>query len=80
MLHISKIPIELGADYNGVLKVITVYSGNWGDDALNDHLPIRSSYFNEPGLATIGVPLRVRAYDSMKIKIDIYAMKEKDKV
>ena len=38
------------------------------------NLPIRSSYFSDPGPATTGIPLPALAYDSMVIEIDIYAM------
>jgi hypothetical protein len=41
-------------------------------------LPIRASYFDEPGPATTGVPLPILAYENMNIEIDIYAMAEAD--
>ena len=41
-------------------------------------LPIRSSYFDDPGPATTGVPLPVLAYENMCVEIDIYAMAEPD--
>ena len=40
----------------------------------NNNLPIRSSYFKEPGPATTGVPLPALAYESMVIEIDAFAM------
>ena len=61
-----------------VCKIMTVYKGGCGAEALNDNLPIRSSYFDDPGPATTGVPLPVLAYESMCIEIDIYAMAEPD--
>ena len=78
MAHIKTILNELGADYSDVCKVMTVYKGDCGPEALNDNLPIRSSYFTDPGPATTGVPLPVLAYDAMAIEIDIYAMTEPD--
>jgi enamine deaminase RidA (YjgF/YER057c/UK114 family) len=78
MVHIGTILNELGADYDDVCKVMTVYKGDCGAQALNDNLPIRSSYFSDPGPATTGVPLPVLAYDSMVIEIDVFAMKAKD--
>jgi enamine deaminase RidA (YjgF/YER057c/UK114 family) len=78
MIHIGTILNELGADYDDVCKVMTVYKGDCGAQALNDNLPIRSSYFSDPGPATTGIPLPVLAYDSMVIEIDVFAMKAKD--
>tara|TARA_B100000676_G_scaffold309855_1_gene374654 strand:+ start:1079 stop:2308 length:1230 start_codon:yes stop_codon:yes gene_type:complete len=78
MVHIGTILNELGADYDDTCKVMTVYKGDCGAEALNANLPIRSSYFSNPGPATTGVPLPVLAYDSMVIEIDVFAMKEKD--
>ena len=77
MVHIGTILKELGADYEDVCKVMTVYQGDCGPEALNANLPVRASYFKDPGPATTGVPLPVLAYDAMVIEIDIYAMKEK---
>lgn len=74
MDHIKTILNELGADYEDICKIMTVYQGDCGADALNENLPIRSSYFEDPGPATTGVPLPVLAYESMCIEIDVYAM------
>ena len=76
MGHIKTILNEFGADYEDVCKVMTVYKGGCGAEALNNNLPIRSSYFNDPGPATTGVPLPTLAYEKMCIEIDIYAMCE----
>ena len=78
MVHIGTILNELGADYGDVCKVLAFYQGDCGADALNANLPVRASYFADPGPATTGVPLPVLAYPSMVIEIDIFAMKEKD--
>lgn len=78
MAHIKTILNELGADYQDVCKIMTVYKGACGAEALNNNLPIRSSYFDDPGPATTGVPLPVLAYEGMCIEIDIYAMAEPD--
>ncbi|MFT5503181.1 MAG: enamine deaminase RidA (YjgF/YER057c/UK114 family) [Gammaproteobacteria bacterium] len=78
MTHIKSILNELGADYQDVCKVMTLYQGGCGAEALNSNLPIRSSYFECPGPATTGIPLPVLAYESMCIEIDIYAMAEAD--
>lgn len=78
MDHIKTILNELGADYEDVCKIMTVYQGDCGADALNENLPIRSSYFNDPGPATTGIPLPVLAYESMCIEIDVYAMAKTD--
>ncbi len=75
MVHIGTILEELGASYDDVCKVTTVYHGDCGPEALNANLPIRSSYFRDPGPASTGVPLPALAYDSMMIEIDIFAMK-----
>lgn len=78
MGHIKTILNDLGADYEDVCKVMTVYKGDCGSEALNDNLPIRSSYFNDPGPATTGIPLPVLAYEGTSIEIDIYAMADPD--
>ncbi|MGB5330704.1 MAG: RidA family protein [Gammaproteobacteria bacterium] len=78
LAHIKTILNELGADYRDVCKIMTVYKGACGAEALNNNLPIRSSYFDDPGPATTGVPLPVLAYEGMCIEIDIYAMAEPD--
>ena len=74
MAHIQTLLNALGADYKDVCKVMAVYMGNCGAEALNENLPIRSSYFPSPGPATTGVPLPVLAYEDMMVEIDIYAM------
>lgn len=74
MRHIGTILNDLGADYNDVCKVMTVYQGDCGAEDLHRNLPIRSSYFNNPGPASTGVPLPALAYDAMVIEIDTYAM------
>ena len=75
MRHIGTILRELGADYGDVVKMITVYAGGCGAEALHANLPIRSSYFRDPGPATTGIPLPVLAYDGMMVEIDAFAMK-----
>jgi enamine deaminase RidA (YjgF/YER057c/UK114 family) len=76
MHHIGAILRELGADYDDVCKVMTVYEGACGYDELHGNLGIRSSYFRDPGPATTGIPLPALAYPQMVIEIDIYAMKK----
>jgi len=78
MAHIRTILVALGADYRDVCKVMAVYTGACGAEALNENLPIRSSYFDDPGPATTGVPLPLLAYEGMCIEIDIYAMAAAD--
>ena len=78
MVHIGTILNELGAGYEDVCKVLALYKGDCGEDALNANLPVRASYFADPGPATTGVPLPTLSYPAMVIEIDIYAMKEKD--
>ncbi len=78
MTHIGTILKALGADYSDVCKVLTVYEGGSGYDTLHDNLAIRSSFFEEPGPATTGIPLPKLAYPGMVIEIDIYAMAEPD--
>ena len=74
MQHIGTILNDLGADYDDVCKIMAVYQGDCGAEDLHRNLPIRSSYFNNPGPASTGVPLPALAYDSMVIEIDAYAM------
>ena len=74
MRHIGVILNELGATYDDVCKITTVYQGSCGATDIHKNLPIRSSYFKEPGPATTGVPLPALAYESMVIEIDAFAM------
>lgn len=76
MEHIGTILKELGADYADVCKVTTVYEGACGYDDIHTNLSIRSSYFEDPGPATTGVPLPELAYPDMVIEIEIFAMAE----
>ena len=75
MAHIGTILRELGADYEDVCKMIAIYAGGCGAEALHANLPIRSSYFADPGPATTGIPMPVLAYDAMMVEIDAFAMK-----
>ena len=77
MVHIGTILGELGADYGDVCKLITMYAGGCGAEALHANFPMRSSYFSDPGPATTGVPLPVLAYDAMVVEIDAFAMKRR---
>ena len=79
MQHIGTILNELGADYDDVCKITTVYQGDCGSETLHGNLSIRASYFRDPGSATTGVPLPALAYESMVIEIDTFAMKKPDK-
>ncbi len=74
MLHIGTILNELGAGYDDVCKVTAFYVGDCGAEALNANLPIRSSYFSDPGPATTGVPLPALAYEAMMVEIEVFAM------
>ncbi|CAN5518854.1 RidA family protein [soil metagenome] len=78
MIHIGTILHELGAGYADVCKVIAMYEGQSGADTLHDNLLIRSSFFQEPGPATTGIPLPALAYPGMIIEIDVFAMAEPD--
>jgi enamine deaminase RidA (YjgF/YER057c/UK114 family) len=74
MAHIGSILKDLGADYGDVCKVLALYQGSASAHDLHSNLSIRSSFFEEPGPATTGVPLPALAYPGMMIEIDIYAM------
>ncbi len=76
MIHIGTILRDLGADYDDVCKVTTVYEGRCGGNDLHANLSIRSSFFSDPGPATTGIPLPVLAYPGMVIEIDVFAMAE----
>ena len=76
MAHIGTILKELGADYADVCKMIAIYQGDCGEEALNANLPVRSSYFGDPGPATTGIPVPGLAYESMVIEIDAFGMKK----
>ena len=79
MQHIGTILNELGADYDDVCKITTVYQGDGDSETLHGNLSIRAGYFRDPGPATTGVPLPALAYESMVIEIDTFAMKQSDK-
>lgn len=79
MEHIGTILRELGADYDDVCKILTVYQGQSGHHDLHENLSIRSSFFTDPGPATTGIPLPVLAYPDMVIEIDALAMTEPDR-
>lgn len=78
MEHVGSILAELGAGYDDVCKVMTVYEGGASAHDLHSNLSIRSSFFKDPGPATTGVPLPKLAYPDMVIEIDIFAMAEPD--
>ncbi len=79
MIHIGTILRDLGADYGDVCKVIAMYEGRCGGGDLHKNLAIRSSFFQDPGPATTGIPLPVLAYPEMVIEIDVFAMGEPDR-
>lgn len=79
MTHIGSILRDLGAGYDDVCKVTTVYEGACGAQDLHANLAIRSSFFSDPGPATTGIPLPKLAYPQMVIEIDVFAMAEPDK-
>ena len=79
MQHIGTILNELGADYDDVCKITTVYQGNGDSETLHGNLSIRAGYFRDPVPTTTGVPLPALAYESMVIEIDTFAMKQSDK-
>lgn len=79
MTHIGSILRDLGAGYDDVCKVTTVYAASSSAEELHSNLSIRSSYFREPGPATTGIPLPTLAYPGMMIEIDVFAMAEPDR-
>ncbi|WP_373503297.1 Rid family hydrolase [Aestuariivirga sp.] len=78
MVHIGSILRELGANYDDICKLTTVYAGPPGLDALQENLRIRSAFFKTPGPATTDIALPVLAYPGMIIEIDTFAMAEPD--
>jgi len=78
MIHIGTILRDLGAGYDDVCKVTTMYEGACGARDLHGNLAIRSSFFSDPGPATTGIPLPKLAYPGMVIEIDVFAMAEPD--
>ncbi|HEV3178158.1 MAG TPA: RidA family protein [Stellaceae bacterium] len=78
MAHIGTILRDLGADYEHVCKVTTVYAADSSAEELHANLAIRSSFFRDPGPATTGIPLPKLAYPGMMIEIDVFAMVERD--
>ncbi len=78
MVHIGSILRELGAGYDDICKLTTVYAGPPGRDALAENQRIRAAFFAKPGPATTDVALPVLAYPGMIIEIDAFAMAEPD--
>src|SRR5258708_18447941 len=78
MTHIGTIPRDLGAGYDNVCKVTTVYAAGSSADELHSKLAIRSSFFRDPGPAITGIPLPKLAYPGMTIDIDAFALAEPD--
>lgn len=78
MTHIGTILNDLGADFGDVCKVTTVYEGACGEADLRRNLEVRSSFFDDPGPASTGVPLPKLAYPEMVIEIDVFAMVDPD--
>lgn len=76
--HIGTILRRLNADYQDVCKVTTVYEDGCSHDDLHENLSIRSSYFEDPGPVTTGIPLPKLAYPAMVIEIEIFAMADPD--
>ena len=74
MENIRRILAAFGLGFDDAVKVLALYHGDFGEDALNANLPIRSSYFTDPAPATTGVPLPELAYPGMMIEIDIDAI------
>jgi len=72
MRHIGAVLEELCAGFGDVGKVLTLYAGSCGEADIHTNLSIRSSYFEEPGPATTGVPLPALAYPHMVIEIEVY--------
>ncbi|MDP9136757.1 MAG: Rid family hydrolase [Pseudomonadota bacterium] len=78
MTHVGTILDELGAAYDDVCKITTMYEGRCGAGDLHKNLAIRSSFFSDPGPATTGIPLPKLAYPDMVIEIDAFVMAEPD--
>lgn len=78
MVHIGSILHELGAGYRDICKLTTQYAGTPGQDALAEHMRIRSGFFDAPGPASTNIALPVLAYPGMIIEIDAFAMAEPD--
>lgn len=78
MVHIGSILRELGAGYDDICKLTTVYAGPPGVEALAENQRIRAAFFQAPGPATTDVALPVLAYPGMIIEIDAFAMAEPD--
>ena len=51
MVHIGSILRELGAGYRDICKLMTQYAGAPGHKALEEHMRIRSAFFDLPGPA-----------------------------
>ncbi|MFN4142026.1 RidA family protein [Aestuariivirga sp.] len=78
MVHIGSILRELGAGYDDICKLTTVYAGPSGLAALRENQRIRDAFFAAPGPASTDVALPVLAYPGMIIEIDAFAMAEPD--
>ena len=79
MVHIGSILREIGAGYSNICKLTTQYTGAPGQKALEQHMRIRSGFFDVPGPASTNIALPVLAYPGMIIEIDAFAMAEPDR-
>jgi len=78
MVHIGSILAELGAGYDDICKLTTMYAGPPGTDALAENMQLRSAFFKDPGPASTDISFPVLAYPGMIIEIDAFAMAEPD--
>ncbi|MFT3986713.1 RidA family protein [Aestuariivirga sp.] len=78
MVHIGSILAELGAGYDDICKLTTMYAGPPGADALAENMQLRSAFFEDPGPASTDISFPVLAYPGMIIEIDAFAMAEPD--
>ena len=74
MKNIQRVLVELGLDFEHLVKINTAYAGSKGQADLLKNATIRSGYYRSPGPASTGIPFSYLAYKDMLIEIDCIAM------
>ena len=74
MQNIQKVLIELGLDFENLVKINTFYAGSKGQEDLLKNARIRCDYYRDPGPVSTGIPFSYLAYEDMLIEIDCVAM------
>ena len=73
MDNIRKVLAEFGLGLQDILKLNSFYRVGTVEEFL-ENLAVRSSYFERPGPAVVGLPVDTLSYEDMMIEIEAIAM------